>query len=157
MIAATNLSDAIDRRCRLSRNIQTGPALDKRRKAMRMTKLVLPIALLMLAASASAQVSRAPVRMLTGFPPGGNVDMLARLFAEPLSNSVGRPVVVDSRPGAVGQIAAEILKAAAPDGNTLLLTTHASVVIRPLTLKRPPFDLLTDFAPVAPTASDRRP
>lgn len=116
-------------------------------------KLFFLIAGLLLAVCASAQTVRAPVRMLAGFPPGGNVDILARMFAGQLADAAGRPVIVDNRPGAVGQIAAEALKASAPDGNTLMLTTHASVVIRPLTMKRPPFDPLADFVPVAPTGS----
>jgi len=77
------------------------------------------------------------------------VDVLGRLFAETMSEAIGRPVVVENRPGAVGQIAAEALKAAAPDGNTLMVAPDATVVIRPQTLSKPPFDPLADFAPVA--------
>ena len=62
---------------------------------------------------AFAQTSRAPGRMLVGYPPGGAVDVLGRLFAATMSEALGRPVVVENRPGAVGQIAAEALKAAA--------------------------------------------
>ncbi len=96
-----------------------------------------------------AQASRVPGRMLVGYPLGGAVDVLGRLFAEPMSEAVGRPVVVENRPGAVGQIAAEALKAAAPDGNTLMVAPDATIVIRPQTLSKPPFDPLADFAPVA--------
>jgi len=99
--------------------------------------------------TAFAQASRAPARMLVGYPPGGAVDVLGRLFAETMSEAVGRPVVVENRPGAVGQIAAEALKAATPDGNTLMVAPDATVVIRPQTLSKPPFDPLADFAPVA--------
>jgi len=95
--------------------------------------------------SAFAQTAR----MLIGYPPGGAVDVLGRLFAETMSEAVGRPVVVENRPGAVGQIAAEALKAAAPDGNTLMVAPDATVIIRPQTLSKPPFDPLADFAPVA--------
>jgi tripartite-type tricarboxylate transporter receptor subunit TctC len=98
---------------------------------------------------ASAQ-TRTPTRILSGFPPGGNVDLLARLFAENLSEATGRTVVVENRPGAVGQIAAEALKSAAPDGNTLMVAPDATVVIRPLTMKKPPFNAL-DFTPIAHT------
>jgi tripartite-type tricarboxylate transporter receptor subunit TctC len=87
--------------------------------------------------------------MLVGYPPGGAVDVLGRLFAETMSEALGRPVVVENRPGAVGQIAAEALKAATPDGNTLMVAPDATVIIRPQTLSKPPFDPFADFAPVA--------
>lgn len=99
--------------------------------------------------AASAQ-TRTPARILSGFPPGGNVDLLARLFAEKLSEATGRTVVVETRPGAVGQIAAEVVKSAAPDGNTLMVAPDATVVLRPLTMKKPPFTAL-DFTPIAHT------
>jgi tripartite-type tricarboxylate transporter receptor subunit TctC len=103
--------------------------------------------------AALAQGSRAPAHMLVGYPPGGAVDVLGRIFAEPMSEALGRPVVVENRPGAVGQIAAEILKAATPDGGTLMLAPDATVIIRPQTLSKPPFDPLADFAPVAHTGN----
>ena len=119
---------------------------------MKMSRLGFLVGVLALAYSvASAQPVRTPVRMLAGFPPGGNVDILARLLAEKLSESLDRPVVVENRPGAGGQIALELVKAAAPDGNTLVLTPDASLVLRPLTLKNPPYDPRTDFAAVAHT------
>jgi tripartite-type tricarboxylate transporter receptor subunit TctC len=95
--------------------------------------------------------TRAPARMLVGYPPGGAVDVLGRIFAEPMGEALGRPVVVENRPGAVGQIAAEALKAATPDGGTLMVAPDATVIFRPQTLAKPPFDPLTDFAPVAHT------
>ncbi len=96
-----------------------------------------------------AQSARAPAKMLVGYPPGGAVDILGRLFAEPMAEALARTVIVENRPGAVGQIAAEALKAAAPDGNTLMVAPDATVIIRPQTLSKPPFDPLADFAPVA--------
>ena len=102
---------------------------------------------------AFAQTPRASGRMLVGFPPGGAVDILGRLFAEPMGEAIGRTVIVENRPGAVGQIAAEALKAAAPDGATLMVAPDASVIIRPQTLSKPPFDPLADFTPVAHTGN----
>lgn len=123
---------------------------------MRLARLLYTAAFALTAAvpaAAVAQGAHAPGRMLVGFPPGGAVDILGRLFAGELSQSEGRPVIVENRPGAVGQIAAQALKAAPPDGNTLMLAPDASLVIRPQTLKNPPFDPLADFAPVAHTGN----
>jgi tripartite-type tricarboxylate transporter receptor subunit TctC len=103
----------------------------------------------MACSGAMAQSARAPAKMLVGYPPGGAVDVLGRLFAEPMAEALARTVIVENRPGAVGQIAAEALKAAAPDGNTLMVAPDATVIIRPQTLSKSPFDPLTDFAPVA--------
>ncbi len=118
------------------------------RRRMR-ARIVWAFALVLAWSGVFAQAARAPGRMLVGYPPGGAVDVLGRLFAETMSEAIGRPVVVENRPGAVGQIAAEALKAAAPDGNTLMVAPDATVVIRPQTLAKPPFDPLADFAPVA--------
>ena len=98
---------------------------------------------------ASAQSTRAPVRMISGFPPGGNVDILARVFAERLSEALARPVVVEIRPGAAGQMGREAVKSASPDGNPLVLTPDASLIVRPWTMKVPPYDPVSDFAAVA--------
>lgn len=116
-------------------------------------RTILAFALGLACSAAFAQIARSPAKMLVGFPPGGAVDVLGRIFAESLSESIARPVIVENRPGAVGQIAAEALKAAVPDGSTLMLAPDASIVIRPQTLKRPPFDPLADFAAVAHTGN----
>jgi tripartite-type tricarboxylate transporter receptor subunit TctC len=117
---------------------------------MRIRALCLVVIASLASALAQAQ-ARAPARMLVGYPPGGAVDVLGRIFAEPMSEALGRTVVVENRPGAVGKIAAEALKAAAPDGGTLMVAPDATVIFRPQTLVKPPFDPLADFAPVAHT------
>jgi tripartite-type tricarboxylate transporter receptor subunit TctC len=113
-------------------------------------RCALAIVSILISASAAAQTRQA-AHMLVGYPPGGAVDVLGRVFAEPMGEALGRPVVVENRPGAVGQIAAEALKGAAPDGNTLMLAPDATVIFRPQTLAKPPYDPLADFAPVAHT------
>ena len=107
--------------------------------------------LLMLAAASTFAQPAKPTRMLIGFPPGGNIDILARVFGERIAETLGRPVIVEPRPGATGQIAAELLKASPGDGYTLLLTPDSSLVVRPLVTKKPPYDPVTDFMPVAHT------
>jgi tripartite-type tricarboxylate transporter receptor subunit TctC len=89
------------------------------------------------------------IRLLVGFPPGGGTDAVARLLAERLKDELGANVVVDNKPGAGGQLAAQALKAAPADGLTLFLSHDHSISILPLVTKNPGFDPAADFAPVA--------
>ena len=101
---------------------------------------------------ASAQASAyggKTVRLLVGFPPGGGTDAIARLLAERLKDELGATVIVENRAGAGGQLAAQALKAAAPDGLTLFLSHDHTVSILPLVVKTPGFDPARDFVPVA--------
>ena len=102
-----------------------------------------------LAAGVAQAQSAAPVRILVGFPPGGGTDAIARALAEKLKDQLGVPVVVDNRAGAGGQIAAQTLKSAAPDGGTFFLSHDHSISILPLVTKNPGFDPAVDFVPVA--------
>ena len=94
-----------------------------------------------------------PIKLLVGFPPGGGTDAVARILAERLKDELGVPVVVENRPGAGGQIAAQALKAAAPDGSTLFLSHDHSISILPQVVKSAGYDPAHDFAPVAGFAS----
>ena len=96
-----------------------------------------------------AQAQDKPIRLLVGFPAGGGTDAIARLLAEALQASLGTTVLVDNRPGAGGQIAAQALKAAAPDGTTFFVSHDHTISILPLVLKNPGFDPARDFVPVA--------
>lgn len=91
----------------------------------------------------------APVRILVGFPPGGGTDAIARALADKLKDQLGVPVVVENKAGAGGQIAAQTLKAAAPDGHTFFLSHDHSISILPQVTKNPGFDPAVDFVPVA--------
>ncbi|THU00283.1 Twin-arginine translocation pathway signal [Lampropedia puyangensis] len=101
---------------------------------------------------AFAQSSR-PVSILVGFPPGGGSDALARLLAVHLQKEMGMNFVVDNRPGAGGQIAAQALKAAAPDGNTVFFSHDHTVTIVPKVVKVPGFNTEADFQAVAGVAT----
>jgi tripartite-type tricarboxylate transporter receptor subunit TctC len=90
-----------------------------------------------------------PVKILVGFPPGGGTDAIARVFADKLKDALGVPVVVENKAGAGGQIAAQALKAAAPDGTTLFLSHDHSISILPMVTKNAGYDPATDFVPVA--------
>lgn len=89
-----------------------------------------------------------PIRLLVGFPPGGGSDAIARTLAEKLKDELGVPVVVENRPGAGGQIAAQALKAAVPDGTTLFITHDHTISILPQVVKNPGYDPARDFVPV---------
>jgi len=88
-----------------------------------------------------------PVRIVVGFPPGGTSDILARAIAARLSDPLGQPVVVENRTGAGGNIGAESVARAAPDGYTLLMGTTSQAISQSL-YKKLNYDLLKDFAPV---------
>ena len=90
-----------------------------------------------------------PVRILSGFPPGGISDTYARLIAQWLSRQLAQQFIVENRPGAGGNLAAEAVAKAAPDGYTLLLTTSADAWNATL-YRHLSFDIVHDFAPVAP-------
>ena len=96
-----------------------------------------------------AQAGRT-VRILVGFPPGGGTDAIARILAEGLKDELGgATVIVENKPGAGGQLAAQALKAAAPDGDTFFLSHDHSISILPHVVKNPGFDPARDFAPAA--------
>ena len=96
---------------------------------------------------ASAQQAK-PIRLLVGFPPGGGTDAIARTLSEKLKDELGQPVVVENRPGAGGQIAAQALKASAPDGTTLFLTHDHTISILPQVVKNPGYEPARDFVAV---------
>ena len=97
---------------------------------------------------AAAQNSK-PIKLMVGFPPGGGTDAVARILAEKLKDELGTPVVVENKPGAGGQLAAQALKAAPADGTVLFLSHDHTISILPLVVKNPGYDPAHDFAPVA--------
>jgi tripartite-type tricarboxylate transporter receptor subunit TctC len=93
-----------------------------------------------------------PVKLIVGFPPGGSADALARAVTDKLSAALGVPVVVETKAGAGGRIAAELLKNAPADGNTVMIAPMAPMLIAPLTFSKLPYNADTDFVPVAQLA-----
>ncbi len=93
-----------------------------------------------------------PIRMIVGFAAGGSTDVTARIIAQALSERLGQPVVVENRGGAGGNIGAEAVAKADPDGYTLLMATSSTFAANPNLYKSLPFDVQKDFAPITVTA-----
>lgn len=120
---------------------------------IRMFRVASALAVLGLAMATSASAQDRPVRILVGFGPGSTSDMIARLIADRVKTSLGTSVIVENRPGANGFIAAEAVKNAAPDGNTLMIAPIAVTVFAPLTHANLRYDPVKDFAPVSLAAN----
>jgi tripartite-type tricarboxylate transporter receptor subunit TctC len=99
-------------------------------------------------ASGQAFPSR-PVRLIVGTPPGGGIDIIARILAPKLQEQFGQPVIVENKPGASGSIGAEFVARAAPDGHTLLSAFSGQMVMNPVIQEKISFDPLRDFEPVS--------
>jgi tripartite-type tricarboxylate transporter receptor subunit TctC len=117
--------------------------------------VLLVVVLALFASGAKGQtpvLSDGVVRVLVGFPAGGSIDVVARLVADQMGKDLGLSFIVENRTGAGGQIAAQDLKRAAPDGHTLMIAPDHTMTIVPLTVAEPGFDALNDFAAVGEIA-----
>ncbi len=92
-----------------------------------------------------------PIRLIVPFPPGGNVDVFSRVLFRQVELELGQNIVIDNRGGANGLIGADVVANAVPDGYTLLNTSFAFAV-NPSILKKMPFDIKKDFAPITNVA-----
>jgi tripartite-type tricarboxylate transporter receptor subunit TctC len=118
---------------------------------------LLTLALIGLAAATTApRADDFPARAVTfivGFPPGSSSDIVARNFGARLTERLGKPIVIENKPGAGSIIAAQSLARAAPDGYTIMVAPSGTLAINPALYKSLPYDALKDFAFVAHTAS----
>lgn len=120
----------------------------------RLTVFALTVSACMAALPAFGQkYPERPVRLVLGFAPGGASDTMARVLGNRLSEGLGQPVVIDNRPGAGGNIAAEIVANSAPNGYTMLLGNNGILAINVSLYSKIGFDPLKDFAPVVLAAS----
>ena len=93
-----------------------------------------------------------PIKIVVPYAPGGTSDILARLLGQKFTGAWGQTVLVDNKPGANGNIGADFVAKAAPDGYTLLLADIGSLAISPSVYPSLPFDPVKDFAPVSMVA-----
>jgi tripartite-type tricarboxylate transporter receptor subunit TctC len=92
-----------------------------------------------------------PIKIVVPFPAGGTSDVLARILGQKMTESWGQPVVIENKPGSSGNLGADLVAKAAPDGYTFVLMDEGNLVISPALFKLP-FNVATDFAPVAMVA-----
>src|SRR4030088_1559509 len=88
------------------------------------------------------------IKIVVPFPAGGPSDVLARMIGQKMSEDWGQPVVIENRPGANTVIGAQIVKAAAADGYTLLMAIDSTLTMNQFLYRTPPYDPIADFAPV---------
>ena len=103
---------------------------------------------LVAAAAAHAQYPSKAIRFVVPFPPGGPLDIVARSIGQDLNRAFGQPVLVDNRPGAGGNIGADIVAKSPPDGHTILMGAVSTHAINVWLYKSLPYDPVKDFAPV---------
>lgn len=125
---------------------------------MNMRTLLLKLAIAAVAAMAftpmvQAQSRTEPIHMVVGWPAGSASDTVARVISNAMAGVLGRPIVIDNRPGAGGNIGTEVAARAKPDGNTILLATGASHGVNPALYRKLGYDAIKDFAPVGMISS----
>src|SRR5690606_24112405 len=99
-------------------------------------------------AVAQADFPNRPIRLIAGYPPGGNIDIISRIMAEEMAKDLGQPVVVENRPGASGQIAATGVARATPDGYTIFLGASPEMAIAKSLGRHLEYDVQKDMQPI---------
>lgn len=118
-----------------------------------LTLLVASAAVAPLVTHAQAAWPTKTVRVMVGSPPGGPSDIVSRLFAEGLQKRTGQPVVVENRPGASNNLAAQVVAQSEPDGHTLVLSPDTVLTVNPLVYRRLSYDPRKDLANVSVLAT----
>src|SRR5216117_1184474 len=113
-----------------------------------MKQVLWGLAFLWISFAAHAQYPNKPVRVVVPFPAGSSTDIVTRVLANSVSQSIGQQLVVDNKAGADGAIAAAEVAKAGPDGYTLLMATSSPMSAVPAMKKSPPYDPVADFTPI---------
>jgi tripartite-type tricarboxylate transporter receptor subunit TctC len=120
-----------------------------RRSVALLALLAVPLAILVGPGPAHAQAfPNKPVRLVVPFPPGGPLDTVGRALAQKLTEAWGQSVIVDNRPGAGGNIGADLVAKAAPDGYTVVMGALSTHAVNPSLYAKMPYDAIKDFAPI---------
>ncbi|MBU2409784.1 MAG: tripartite tricarboxylate transporter substrate binding protein, partial [Gammaproteobacteria bacterium] len=106
-----------------------------------------------LAHAADTDYPKRPIKIIVGYSPGGTTDIVARLIAPGMAESLGQSVVIENRPGAGGNLGAEVTANAAADGYTLMMGTAGNMTVNPWIYDNMKFDTVRDFAPISLVAA----
>lgn len=118
------------------------------------TKFLAAAAASMIATFAAAQsFPTKPLRFIVPYPPGGPLDTVARTLADKMKDGLGQPVIVENKPGAGGNIGADMVAKSPPDGYTMVMGAVATHAINPTLFPKMPYDAVKDFAPVSLVAN----
>src|SRR5206468_6189782 len=127
----------------------SGGVLIRTLSTLRLASTLLVVATLLVSFGAIGQTYPSkPIRLVVPFPPGGSLDVVARAIGQKLTEAWGQPVIIDNRPGAGGNIGADLVAKSPPDGYTILegaLSTHA---VNVSLYGKMPYDPIKDFAPI---------
>src|ERR1043165_6749744 len=127
-------------------------------KHIGLTRLVCALAPLMAAGPALAQPAETnwpskPIRLIAPFPPASTADVIGRVFGQKMSQRLGQPVLVDNRVGASGNLGADAIAKAAPDGYTIGIVTWSTHAVAVSLSSKLPYDPLKDFTPITMLAN----
>jgi len=111
--------------------------------------LMAPLTLAAVGAGAQQKFPTRPIRLIVPYPPGGNVDITARIIGPTLGERLGQTIVVDNRGGGGGNVGAHLVAKAPPDGHTLLMGSSGPLSINPVVVPNLPYDSVKDYAPVS--------
>ena len=119
-------------------------------RSLQIVNLLFACSILTGASSTSAQSAypSRPITIVIGFSAGGTTDIIARLISDELRKGLGQPVIIDNKPGAGGNIGADIVAKAKPDGYTLLMGSVGPLAVNASLYKRMPYDNLKDLTPI---------
>ncbi len=114
-----------------------------------LTALIAPLALAAITAAAQQSFPSRPIRLIVPYPPGGNVDITARIIGPTMGEQLGQTVVVDNRGGGGGNVGAHLVAKAPPDGHTLLVGSSGPLSVNPVVVSNLPYDSLKDYSPIS--------